>query len=337
VSYKYHVKTQQVDPSHANRIIKQWCTQKNNLTAPEPINDKAKGYWTSFEKYFEIGDYNAGIFGPYLLILSGIPDALVGAQFLGGKPKKIDWFCFIDDVHFYSIMLSSKESSPGIFRINLSEINDVVVKPFSGTFVGYQISLHYSRRKQAAAADFLFGPEMESIGFLDTLRRARIARELSNISSAAIEQASYDCFISYATEDRVSVATPLATHLRDKGLSVWFDQFSLKIGDSIRKKVDQGLSQSLFGIVILSRHFFEKNWTQYELDGLVSRELSSGEKLILPIWHKLSSEEIRKHSASLAGKLALSTTEMELEDIATEIEKVISERKDEITRNISSP
>lgn len=332
MSFRYHVKTQQVSLDNARRIIKQWNIGRANLDAVDSINDNATCSLTSFEKYFE-PDMTGGIFAPYHLIFYDIPSAIVDSELLGGKAKKINALRFVDKANFFSISKSSKANAAHVFHVAISDITKVEMQPFSGNFVGYKISLHRSKQNRV---ELYLGSEMASVEFFDALRRAIITQELSNISRAAVERAAYDCFISYATEDRVSVALPLATHLRDRGLSVWFDQFSLTIGDSIRRKVDEGLSQSLFGIVILSKHFFAKNWTRYELDGLVSREMASGDNVILPIWHRLNSEDVQKYSSALAGKLALDTTEMEIEDIAVEIEKVVSDRKNEINKESNS-
>ena len=61
---------------------------------------------------------------------------------------------------------------------------------------------------------------------------------------------------------------PLAERLVSAGLKVWYDDFSLKVGDSLRRSLDEGLSKSRFGVVILSPSFFKKEWPQKELDGL---------------------------------------------------------------------
>ena len=93
-----------------------------------------------------------------------------------------------------------------------------------------------------------------------------------------------DVFISHATEDKEKVARPLAEALRNNGLDVWYDEFSLNLGDSLQESIDKGISESRFGIVILSKSFFGKNWPKKELNGFIAREIH-GKKLILPIWH----------------------------------------------------
>ena len=122
------------------------------------------------------------------------------------------------------------------------------------------------------------------------------------------KRTGWDVFISHASEDKDEIARALAKALTEKGLSVWYDEFSLKVGDSLRQSIDQGLSHSKFGVVILSPHFFEKHWPQQELNGLATREVG-GKKVILPVWHKVGFDEVRQFSPMLADRLAVSTDE----------------------------
>ena len=130
-------------------------------------------------------------------------------------------------------------------------------------------------------------------------------------------------FISHASEDKDEVVRPLAHALQSAGLSVWFDEFELKIGDSLRQKIDRGLAKSRFGIVVFSRVFLSKGWTNYELDGIVTRTVS-GEQVLLPVWHNITKQEIVDFSPSLADRLARSTSTHTVEEIADEIVAVIS-------------
>jgi hypothetical protein len=129
-------------------------------------------------------------------------------------------------------------------------------------------------------------------------------------------------FISHASEDKAAVALPLARRLRELGVTVWLDAFELRIGDSLRRKIDAGLSGSKFGVVVLSRSFFSKGWPQYELDGLITLHVS-GEQNLLPIWHEITKAEVMAQSPSLADKIARSTTQYTIDEIATEIAEVV--------------
>jgi hypothetical protein len=116
----------------------------------------------------------------------------------------------------------------------------------------------------------------------------------------------WDVFISHASEDKNDFARPLANGLMVRGLKVWFDEFSLNVGDSLRRSIDMGLARSRFGIVVISPNFLKKEWPQKELDGLVAREIG-GMKVILPIWHNISADRVREASPMLADKVAASS------------------------------
>ena len=136
------------------------------------------------------------------------------------------------------------------------------------------------------------------------------------------EDREFDVFISHASEDKDLVVRPLAYALQEAGLRVWYDEFELQIGDSLRRKIDKGLANSRFGIVVLSQAFFGKGWTNYELDGLVTRAIT-GEQTLLPIWHNISMQEVINYSPSLADKVARDTTIHTVTEIAVEIADMI--------------
>ena len=136
------------------------------------------------------------------------------------------------------------------------------------------------------------------------------------------EHFEYDCFICHASEDKESCVKELAEKLRKKGYNVWFDELTLTLGDSLRRKIDDGLANSRFGIVVLSKYFFQKDWPQKELDGLVARE-RDGKKIILPIWHGVTKEEVLEYSPILAGRLAASTNKG-LDNVVREIIRAIT-------------
>ncbi len=136
------------------------------------------------------------------------------------------------------------------------------------------------------------------------------------------EVKKHDLFISHASEDKDDFVRPLAAALTRLGLEVWFDEATLKLGDSLRQSIDNGLANSRYGVVVLSTAFFAKNWPQYELNGMVAREMS-GVKVILPIWHKVTKDEVLRNSPSLADKLALNSSMYSVAEIAEKIAAVV--------------
>lgn len=163
-------------------------------------------------------------------------------------------------------------------------------------------------------------------GMLPEIREAPLSsvpslvREPAPMVEAGAE--TYDVFISHASDDKETIVRSLVSELVNQGLKVWYDDFALRIGDSLRQKIDKGLARSRVGLVVLSPSFIEKGWTNYELDGIVSRTVS-GEQLLLPIWHNITKQEVINFSPSLADKVARSTATHTPLEIAVEIAELI--------------
>lgn len=132
------------------------------------------------------------------------------------------------------------------------------------------------------------------------------------------EQEPYDFFFSHAWGDKADFGDAFVAKAEAAGLRVWYDRFELQWGDSIRQKIDEGLRNAYFGVVLLSPTFFERSWTNYELDGLVQRDLSGSGRL-LPIWHRLTQDDVAQRAPSLAGRLALSTASSTTDAIVQEL------------------
>lgn len=169
-------------------------------------------------------------------------------------------------------------------------------------------------------------------GFLPEARAPRrnpaanvvVRHEPEEPSGEALGGQTWDVFISHASEDKTSVARPLRDALTALGVTVWLDEAQMRIGHSLRRKIDEGIRSSRFGIVVLSEPFLAKGWTNLELDGLVTRTVA-GEQSLLPIWHDLTPEQVRSFSPSLADKVAMSTTQYSIEEIAEQIAEVVND------------
>lgn len=116
--------------------------------------------------------------------------------------------------------------------------------------------------------------------------------------------ANYDIFICYASEDREAVARPITEALLACGAKVWWDEINLSVGNSLSRSISRGLADSNFGLVILSTAFFGKGFPEWELSGLVAKEIGR-DKVILPIWHGVNHDDVAHYSLPLADKIAL--------------------------------
>jgi TIR domain len=97
-----------------------------------------------------------------------------------------------------------------------------------------------------------------------------------------------DVFVSHAFEDKDEIARQLVEALVARGISVWFDEYELRLGDSIRKKIEQGLRDSRHGLIIMTKNFFNREWTQKELSALEA----SG-KRVMPVWHGITAQDVQ--------------------------------------------
>ncbi|MDP9239117.1 MAG: toll/interleukin-1 receptor domain-containing protein, partial [Actinomycetota bacterium] len=134
---------------------------------------------------------------------------------------------------------------------------------------------------------------------------------------------TWDVFISHASEDKLTVAIPLAEALQQRAVTAWLDKAEMRIGDSLRRRIDQGLAASRFAVVVLSPSYFAKGWPQYELDGIVTLSVA-GKQNLLPIWHDLDRAEVMAKSPSLADKFARTTGDTDIEAIADEIADLVN-------------
>jgi len=146
-----------------------------------------------------------------------------------------------------------------------------------------------------------------------------IKAHTEELSGQATEEEQFDVFISHASEDKEGFVGPLAALLKESDVDVWYDEYKLTWGKPTRRSIDKGLANCRFGIVVFSENFFRKNWTNYELDGLVGRNMSEKEDLILPIWHNVEYEDVKKFSPPLADLTALKSNSLTIEEIADQL------------------
>jgi hypothetical protein len=132
----------------------------------------------------------------------------------------------------------------------------------------------------------------------------------------------WDAFISHASEDKDTIVRQLADNLGKLQVKIWYDEFSLKVGDSLSKSIDEGLLKSRFGIIVISKKFLEKRWPDYEYRSLLSKE-ENGKKIILPIWHGITKEAVKEFSLYLSDKVALDSSKMSINKLSLTLIEVI--------------
>jgi len=132
----------------------------------------------------------------------------------------------------------------------------------------------------------------------------------------------YDAFISHSSEDQ-AMAGELAGALIFKGFRIWYDRFVLRVGDNLLAAIEQGLTASKHGILLISPSYLSKAWTSFEMDTLIRQSIETGKKL-LPIWHGVTKAEVNARHPGLAGIYAL-TSGLGIRILATSLSEVLAE------------
>jgi TIR domain len=132
-------------------------------------------------------------------------------------------------------------------------------------------------------------------------------------------------FIAHDSRDKKEIAEPIAIQLQKWMCPVWFDQYSLKVGDSLRESIEQGLKECSKCILVLTPNFLSNGgWTKREYDSIFTRELVERQRVILPVWHNVSAEDVYKYSPILADRVGVDW-ENGSEEVARRLLRVIDE------------
>lgn len=162
--------------------------------------------------------------------------------------------------------------------------------------------------------------------YLNDLKRTQQQAEKlisSGIKINQIDTREFDIFISYVQSDSSDYVDRLYNELIASGISVFRDKEEMKIGQSMRQSMDNALAKAKLAIVIFSPDYLSKYWTQYELDGILSKEYMTGDQMILPLWHNITADELARKSPSLANKLAWNSAVNTIDEITLTVKSLI--------------
>lgn len=116
-------------------------------------------------------------------------------------------------------------------------------------------------------------------------------------------------FISHDSKDKDSLVRDLAMQMTKLKCSVWYDEYSLSVGDSLRASIEKGLKEAKKCIIVLSPNFFSNTgWGKTEFNSIFTRELIERKNVILPVWHNVGPSEVYSYCPSLADRVGLPST-----------------------------
>jgi len=133
-------------------------------------------------------------------------------------------------------------------------------------------------------------------------------------------------FISHDTRDKSEIALPITIGLQRLMCHVWYDEYSLKVGDSLRESIEKGLKEAKKCVLILSHNFISNGgWTRIEFNSIFTREILEQRSVVLPVWHNVSSRQVYEYSPSLADKVGLNWEQLGEAEVVRKLYNAISE------------
>jgi hypothetical protein len=236
------------------------------------------------------------------------------------------WYLYVPVVDNLSQCLSTLISSSEVAQCRLSSADD-----------GIQIEMghaDYSERQSSSTAlftkrihlylDYDLTPtdrqalvtEALNLGFYLSIRDREYARARSTSEKPL-------AFISHDSRDKDPFVRELALELVKNLCMVWYDEFSLKVGDSLRASIERGLRETKKCIVILSPNFLSnEGWGKAEFDSIFTREILEHQNVILPVWLNVDVKDVYNYSPRLADKVGIQST-LGVPEVARRLANVI--------------
>ena len=126
----------------------------------------------------------------------------------------------------------------------------------------------------------------------------------------------FDVFISHANKDKEDLIEELYQSLNKLGIKIFYDKESLEWGDNWKDRILNGTKKAEFAIIVISENFFDREWTERELNEFLNRQNRNGQKLILPILHNITVSQLQEKYPSIADIQAIDSSKYSCDQIA---------------------
>jgi len=150
--------------------------------------------------------------------------------------------------------------------------------------------------------------------------------ENTTIDTHPISIKPYDVFISHASADKLAAVNDIRNELHSLGVKVWYDSEKIAWGDSLSAVIDEGLLNCEFGIIVISRTYFNSKWCNKELKNLVDRNATEDHKVILPLLLNITISEAIDKYPFLEDIKMIEYTKGQEKDIALLFAQVLIQR-----------
>ena len=142
----------------------------------------------------------------------------------------------------------------------------------------------------------------------------------------SLTRKQYDVFISHASKDKLAYVDALYMAIRKLGINIFYDTEEITWGDNWKQVILNGVAKSEFAVVVISKEFFGREWTERELNDLLQRQNENGQKIILPLLYNLSRDELKEQYPELEFIQSIENTNNSLEEIVVLLAKELIKR-----------
>jgi hypothetical protein len=222
------------------------------------------------------------------------------------------WYFYVPGIADLSQCLIAIFASPDLEKCRLSPDGDTVYVEMGHAEYSERQSittLQFTKRVHLYL-DFDLTPQNRASLVAEALAKGYYLsirdREYARMRSASEKPLA---FISHDTRDKDAFVRGLAHELAKQFCSVWYDEFSLTVGDSLRASIERGLMETKKCIMVLSPNFLSnEGWSRAEFDSIYTREILEKKNVILPVWLNVGVKDVYNYSPRLADKVGLAAT-----------------------------
>lgn len=136
----------------------------------------------------------------------------------------------------------------------------------------------------------------------------------------------YDVFISHANKDKSDYVDLLNMKIKRLGIKIFYDTDVLSWGDNWKQVILDGTANSEFAIIVISSNFFGREWTERELNEFLNQQNESGQKIVLPLLHGISIDELKEHYPQLSDIQCINTKDYSNDEITILLAKELIKR-----------
>ena len=206
--------------------------------------------------------------------------------------------------------------SPGAYFIDDPKISEIIQEAFIDGLQNAEKTLRMIKK------------EVDNYGMKAFKHPEKFQNDINIINGQSRKIKKYDAFLAHANEDKETIANKLFKALTKKGLMIWYDDFCIKPGDSIREKIDEGIKNSSHGLLLLSKNFFKKTWCVKELNGLFSKNISNIKNKVIPIWYRINRTDVEDYSHIIADISAIIIKNEDINKGVKDIFQILKESSD---------